>query len=692
MSHKSLLISLALSVALGTLVQADPADVRVRVLDKMLDTAGVFLAYTEFELSGEPLAEALGLDLDALDPSQLNQPTVFDYAAGIESYEYSEEAMYAVNYQSQLGPHLVNGPANAARGGTMDSLAKRFGDLADAVGAGALDLPRNFYPISFPYVAGRPEFAGPVDTTTIDTIATTEAEVLTATGDRRSGAIALPAYARDYASLAWNDAAMDKTFAPGAAAAMMLKDVMWAQDFLGGMHTIQGDKEVEATSATMDHNGTYALGVSTEDGLNGVILTEIIQDRLLLLRDRFGFDGTALGTKPATDDDTRSGPIWFAHRVAIDEATANGVKTIGALRVEDESSRLRDAWKMLWSLSEVYAFSDQREVNNARNPAFQAVFDGAPFAAAPAANRDSDSGNDVVADDVFSNASLLVNSTFKTLDALHFNAVTGTFVDHYDGVQGTQVTTYDAAYLLQALSIYQRSQDALAVGYASADAGDSLNTEKGARALVLLRAQADFILANLIADNGLVADSYEIITGPAPNQSLATQFATIHGLTAAFLATRDNRYKAAARALFLAVEAQMYDAAIGTYADVPGQPTQHTPYTAAAISAGLRSAMLTLRSSEADIGADADPRLGLAHLTERYASWFRTVINGRSIDEGMQLAEWLGDTGENLFAGGDQADTDRDGVAQITGAGGPHGTASVMAARVEVSADRRAEN
>ena len=79
----------------------------IEILDKTHNPAGQFLAYTEFELSGEPLAEALGLDLDTLDPNRVDDPTAFDFAAGIESYEYSEEAMYALNYQSTMGPHRV---------------------------------------------------------------------------------------------------------------------------------------------------------------------------------------------------------------------------------------------------------------------------------------------------------------------------------------------------------------------------------------------------------------------------------------------------------------------------------------------------------------------------------------------------------------------------------------------------------
>ncbi len=69
----------------------------VKVLAPTHSAAANYLAYTEFELSGEPLAESLGLDLAVLDPNLINQPTPFDYIAGIESYEYSEEAMYALS-------------------------------------------------------------------------------------------------------------------------------------------------------------------------------------------------------------------------------------------------------------------------------------------------------------------------------------------------------------------------------------------------------------------------------------------------------------------------------------------------------------------------------------------------------------------------------------------------------------------
>jgi len=531
------------------------------------------------------------------------------------------------------------------------------------------------YPLTFPYVKGLPEFASQVDTTPVnsDTI-----EMQDATGHKSTIKSDIPAYFRDYATLAWKESGMDKAFNPASVGGQMLKDVMWSQDFLGGMHIIRGDEEVEATSSDMDQDGKHALGVSSADGFNGAVLTEIIWDKLLTLQNSFAYDGAKLGAEITSNYDPKNGAVWFPAKVAVTEKMANGVKAVGDLKVVDGRSTLRDTWMLLWPLSEVYAYSDQRPANKNQNPAFLSVFDGAPFPSAPVQNVDTDVSNDVKSGDPFSVASVLTNATFKNLDALHFNAKSGTLVDE---VKGSKVTTYDAAYALQALTIFQRSQDALSVGYTSADAGEGLNTKRGARALAMIKAQADFILSNLIGKDGLAVDSFELKTGSATGVSVGTQFAVIRGLAAATTATQDTRYKEAARKLFGAVEAKMYDKATGTYADMPGKATEYTPYTAAAVSAGLRSLMLDLRNEE----GENDPNLDLAHLTERYTSWFKTVINGQKVGEGMQLAEWVGDSGENLLSSDNTGDTDKDNVPQVVYAGGTYGTAMTMANKVLVS-------
>ncbi|MGR6779111.1 hypothetical protein [Moritella viscosa] len=648
----------------------------VKVLDKTLSPAANFLAYTEFELSGEPLAESLGLDLDVLDPNQVDQPTAFDYAAGIESYEYSEEAMYALNYQSTMGPHLVNGPINQARGGSLADLGKRFISLAGAVGFPSEEIPLNMYPISVPYVSGSPEFAGKVDTTKVNG---EELEVLSATGKAAVHNTVIPAYFRDYKTLAWDNASFDKALNPGAIGSIFLKEVMWSQDFLGGMHVTTTDEEVEATSSTMDQDGKHSLGVSAADGFNGMILTEMSIDKLLILQQQLGFDGKNLGVKFGPDYDASKNPIWFAHKVAVKETQKNNVNNIGKLAVTDGSSSLRDTWMLLWPVSEFYAFTDQRTANTAQNPAFKAVFDGKPFAAAPKQNIDGKTNNNVVADDAFSLASNIANLSFQNLANLHFNKKAGTFVTKYDGKQNAQVETFDAAYSIVALSIYQRSQDALPVGYAAADGGDvDLATPQGKQALGLIKAQADYIVNTLVAKNGLVYDGATVGKSVDKNQSLDAQFAAIRGLVSAYLATQDNTYKQAARSIFLAVEKNMFDAELGTWAQTPGKATIHTPLTAAAISGGLRETILHLANEE----GEHVPALELQHLTERYTAWFKKVVNG-----GQQLSEWVGDSGENLLKNSSTTDSDNDGVQQVTAAGGKYGTAQTMAAKVSVSAN-----
>jgi len=74
---------------LATSVYADYKTTKTTVVDKTFNTAGAMLAYTEFELSGEPMAEGLGLDLDTLDPNAINQPTQFAFTNSPESSNHS---------------------------------------------------------------------------------------------------------------------------------------------------------------------------------------------------------------------------------------------------------------------------------------------------------------------------------------------------------------------------------------------------------------------------------------------------------------------------------------------------------------------------------------------------------------------------------------------------------------------------
>lgn len=662
------------AIVLSSTVQAQP---QVEVLDETLNPAANFLAYTEFELSGEPLVEALGLDLDVLDPDARNQPTVFDYAAGIESYEYSEEAMYALNYQSRMGPHLVNGPLNQLRGGTHKALNERVQVLGQAVGRDMSEVPKNLYLISLPYASGSPRFQGEVNATSIG-LHRLEYEV---NGDYLFVQENIPAYIRDYETLAWDASSFDRALEPAAIGGILLKEVMWSQDFLGGMHVTESDEEVEAESAVMDHSDTYSLGVSAFDGFNGMVLTEQTIDKLLILRDQLAFDGQTLGVSLDTAAN-KAKRVWFPHRVKVTETQEQGVNALGKLTVEDGRSTLRDHWQLLWPMAEFYAMTDQRPANKTQNPAFMAVFDGAPFAAAPAQNTDADTNNDVPSKDAFTVVSQLSTAVFNALQQGHFNSKFGTFVDEVSakGTAGKRITSFDAAYSLVALSIYQRALDAMPVGYASADASDArLHTEQGKTALAMLRRQADFLVDHLMDQNGLVSDSAELSgdqVTPSKRKDLDAQFAAVRGLTAAFSATNDETYFKAARKAYLAAEQAMYDPSLKTWVDHEGF-AEYSPNSLAAISGALRSAMLSLRNQEGENLKGLD----LQTLVTRYQDWFVGVVNG-----GMQLSEWLADSGEHVLLGVglEKGDADQDGVKQVNHAGGAHGIAPVLANKVRV--------
>lgn len=645
---------------------------KVKVLDRTFDTGGAMFAYTEYELAGEPLAEGLGLNLDVLDPDRANQPTAFDFTAGITAYEFSEEAMYALNYQSQLGPHMVNGPLNARDGGTMADLGKRFLTLATSVGFPADELPLNLYPVALPLAHGDPQFRGPVD---VKAVNTDTFDITTQDGTEKTVEATTPAYYRDYASLAWQPEPKG-AITPVAAGGALLKDVMWAQDFMGGMHDATSDEEVAVTGPDMDSDGKVKLGLTSADGLNGVILTQMAWDQMLTLRDNFLTDGKTLGVKldPAYDG---SAPVWIPARTDVTMTPKNGMNALAAMNVSDGGSSLRGTWAMLWPLAEFYGYSDQRDANTGQNPAFRAVFDGAPFAAAPAANRATDRAGYVAADDPFSLAEQLSNMAFVNLSKLHFDPDAGTLVDRWtpEGGRGKLATTFDGAYAIVAAGIYARAVEALPVGYASGDAGKPLGTPEGKAALALIRAQADFIVDKLVAKNGLVADSYVVGEGPSSAQSLGTQFAAIRGLAAAFTATGDEKYRDAARAIYTAVEAHMVDTSAGIYSPTPGKAFTVTPWTQGAVMGGLHVLMQVLANREGETA----PALSLQNLTTRYTAWFKVAGTG------LQLAEWIGDSGEHYIPGDTNGDVNGNGVKGLTHAGGPHGTAMVMAAKIEVT-------
>ncbi|MFC4809137.1 hypothetical protein [Paenibacillus sp. GCM10023250] len=639
-------------------------DVHVRVTDYNFDTAGNMFAYAEFELSGEPLAESLGVDLDVLDAGKIDEPTAFDYKAGIESYEYSEEAMYEVVEKSGLGLHLANGPATALEakaGGVSNNelLASRFQHMAEGVGQPAEELQQNMFPTFIEYASGDPHYSQRVDTGKF--------------ADGEDGAY-IPNYQVNFATLRWDRDKMKKQLVPAAYGAAMLKQSLWAGDFLGNLHDAKTDEEVDASEAKEGPEGEQGLklGVSSVDGMQGMILTDEVWNKLLYVRDNLFYDASAKSLGALT----ASSGGYLPHAVDVEEDGNKDFAGIKSLKVSDGRSLLQDQWLMLWPTSEFFGMADQRPANPNRNPAFARVFDGDPFPAAPAVNTDADDGNDVASADPYTVAHDVLLAVFDNVKNRHWNDQAGAFVTESDGsAQGTQVDTFQAGYTIEALRMFERAIDGLPVGYANGEAAEGLKTPQGAEAKDMIVKQADFILHSLINKDGLAVTGYDTAKGEASaDTSLQAQIGGIRGLTSAFLVTEDEKYRDAARKLYAAMDEKLWDDGLKAYKSNAGKAS-YDAFTAGGVSAVLRLALEHLKNTSGD--ADAPKPLDQSAIQARYVTFFKQVVNGPKLDEGMQASEFW-DTGDVYKEGDDSGNTDGDTVPQIQKGHGEHGIAPIL--------------
>ncbi|SFI90271.1 hypothetical protein SAMN02799624_02590 [Paenibacillus sp. UNC496MF] len=636
----------------------------VKVTDYNFDTAGNMFAYAEFELSGEPLAESLGVDLDVLDAGKIDEPTAFDYKAGIESYEYSEEGMYEVVEKSGLGLHLANGPATALEAkaagvSNNELLASRFRHMAESVGQPAEDIQQNMFPTFIEYASGDPQYPQPVDTGKF--------------ADGENGAY-IPNYQVNFASLRWDRDKMKKQLVPAAYGGAMLKQSLWAGDFLGNLHDAKSDEEVDASTAKEGPEGGQGLklGVSSVDGMQGMILTDEVWNKLLYVRDNLFYNASAksVGALSASSEG------YLPHAVDVEEDGSKDFAGVKSLKVSDGRSLLQDQWLMLWPASEFFGMTDQRPANPNRNPAFARVFDGDPFPAAPAVNTDADDANDVDSTDPYTVARDVLLAVFDNVKNRHWNEKAGAFVTESDGAaQGAQVDTFQAGYTIEALRMFERAIDGLPVGYANGEAAEGLNTPQGAAAKDMIVKQADFILNSLINKDGLAVTGYDTAKGEASaDTSLRAQIGAIRGLTSAFLVTEDEKYRDAARKLYAAMDEKLWDDGLQAY-KTNGDKASYDAFTAGGVSAVFRLALEHLKNTSGD--ADAAKALDQSAIQERYVTFFKHVVNGPKLDEGMQASEFW-DTGDAYKEGDDSGNTDGDTVPQIQKGHGEHGIAPIL--------------
>ena len=72
----------------------------------------------------------------------------------------------------------------------------------------------------------------------------------------------------------------------------MLKQSLWAGDFLGNLHNAESDEEVDASTAKSgrEKDQGLRLGVSSADGMQGMVLTEEVWNKLLYVHDNLFYN------------------------------------------------------------------------------------------------------------------------------------------------------------------------------------------------------------------------------------------------------------------------------------------------------------------------------------------------------------------------------------------------------------------
>jgi len=582
-------------------------------------TRDQMLLANEINESGEPFAEALGYDLDNLDPMILNTPDSIAYTLGIENYEYSRYHLGTLISRSGLGLHMMWAPFivqmaametdpnfdGMYTGGTPngfkedDELMKNvmhFGMLANQM------APANPWPEFAEFIGGDPHLPQAIN----------------------------PDFMMDFSSLRWDRSLMDKTLNPAALGQALMKQYLWAQDMLGGFHDSL-DNGIEPNgiitpdsvgSPNFDPNNNVFYGGDALDGFIGQILTAESINKVKFILSSLAYNGDSLGSVDPMTYDPMNGIKYFPHKISVTEGPSGPMlpPRVTALTVTDASSDLFDQLSLLWGTVSFKNMMDINDSSDAPHLAYKSVFDGNPF---PAPMSVTGMPGPF---DLMMGASKVL---YMNLAAMHFNSTLGTFVN-LSGLSngmpqpGNEISTVNAGYIVMVLTH-------LVENFAG--------TPIESMALANLTAQADFLVNELQDVNGGFYNSYTIGSGVDNGAKLVvSQAAAIRGLYAAYSLTSNTVYLNAANTAYNYMISNFYVVAKTAFRTTEGNnQAVYTPFNFAIIAGALREANL--------VGNHADAPI-------IYTRFFKKIANVMQLSEGMAS----GETG---------SDSDGDGVPFI---------------------------
>lgn len=658
-----------------------------------------FLAGGEMQISGEPLAEAMGRDLggysrDQIPPNLYADPhlstQVVDlpgFASAVESYEYSKQPMNFVAFESGAGTSL----SHAAHVTGLPSLVERYGRESNAYGLwvfapntyptnnGSGQTPGNRNPTGFGVGTRNPlgwpglwptahvfeSFDPAIDPSSdvklLCAISSDDSPqglgTRELTGDYECEATTL--HLRDRAGQ------IDATITPGADGFATWKYGLWAINYLQVMHD-DGEAAVEAVpEAELAQVGQPGypihLGSSDIEGFQAAMFVLESDARADDWLNRLATsDGATLGAVTDPIAYSYTSPLqWFPQIAVTETAGADGFP-VPAYSVKSSESELLDLVGLAMGYAELYALTDRANPDVGGSQPARAYFDGDPFAADDQlADRE---------DTLHDRALAMIRVAVIDLDRLHFDGTR--LVDHvtFAGTtpaRGTTSTAIEAAYAVLGLRTVLRALGSQLELYSNntpdsptAGALDGIatnlpgNVTFGDRVRQIIRAEANLLLDHLTDGSGRAYASWDG-SGADPADLLDSHTAAIRGLFAAYLATGDTRYRDRALAVYARMDATFYDAGARVYRDVPVDGA--TPYSVTYTP--LRFALLqaTLR----DIYELVATRPGgdglVLPLEDRIGRLDKLVLNGwddRNFDQKVSVDECIRYDGVHIALGG----------------------------------------
>jgi len=571
-------------------------------------TADQMLLANEINESGEPFAEALGYNLDKLDPDVPDKPDATAYTLGIENYEYSRYQLGTVISRSGIGLHMMWAPmiAKAAAaeptgfdgsmtGGTPNGVrvddelvknVKMFVTLSNHT------APGNPWPQFAEFRAGDPHLPQAIDPAKFAW--------------------------EDFSTLRWDRSKMDKVLNPAAMGQTLMKQYLWAQDMLGSFHDGQ-DNGVDATgknspdlpnSPDFDPSNGLYYGGDSLDGFVGMVLTAEAINKVAFLTQALAYDGTKLGSVDLASYDPKNGVKYFPHGISVTEGPAKppGLPPKAtALSVTDDSSSLFDQASMLWGTGSFTNMMDPSDTSDAAHLAYREVFDGSPF---PASKSESGKPGSY---DLMKGTSKAI---FMNLQAMHFDPTHGVFVSvaHLSGGKVTRdpkVDAVGAAYLVVALERFVE---------------EFAGTPLEAAAKKAVTDQATFISKEMSDGNG---GFYDDVTLGTPNthgaSTIVGQAAAVRALYVAHRVTGNSAFLDAANAGYLKLIGDYYVPTQRAFRSTVAQnDAVYSPQVVALIAGAMREASLE--------GGQKD-------AATKYTDFFQTAGSSMQLSEGANTGE-----------------------------------------------------